>query len=215
MRVRDVFTAYTTIKEPCVYKKVIKKSRFFGRLFPVKSMQEAQDKIEQCKKEYWDAAHNCSAVVLGARGEYTRCSDDGEPARTAGVPMLETLKQSGLTDVLAVVTRYFGGVLLGTGGLVRAYSLVVAEALKMARKTKYMPIALFEVTLPFKIWNRAEAQFAANGYVIRNIRYTDVVTAEVCTALGREEQLRKSISELTAGAARAKEKGIEYSNFDL
>ena len=109
-----------------------KKSRFICVVRPVHSEQEAAAFIEEVKKKYWDARHNCSAFVLGNRQELTRCSDDGEPGGTAGRPMLEVLLGEGLCDVAAVVTRYFGGTLLGTGGLVRAYSGAVKEALAYA-----------------------------------------------------------------------------------
>jgi uncharacterized YigZ family protein len=106
-----------------------KKSRFIASVQSVRSQEEADDFILRTKKQYWDARHNCSAMVLGERGEFRRSSDDGEPSGTAGRPMLSVLTGEGLTDVCAVVTRYFGGVLLGTGGLVRAYSSAVQAAL--------------------------------------------------------------------------------------
>ena len=98
-----------------------KKSRFIATVRPVESEEEATTFIAEMKKKYWDARHNCSAFVIGERQELNRCSDDGEPAQTAGRPMLDVLLREGVTNVAVVVTRYFGGVLLGTGGLVRAY----------------------------------------------------------------------------------------------
>ena len=109
-----------------------KKSRFIATLAPVKSEEEAQAFIEQIKKQYWDARHNCTAFTIGSRHQLTRCSDDGEPAGTAGRPMLDVLLGEDIHDTCVVVTRYFGGTLLGTGGLVRAYSGAVREALKAA-----------------------------------------------------------------------------------
>lgn len=109
-----------------------KKSKFIALVRPISSEQEALDFIAEVKKKRWDARHNCSAFVLGKNNELTRCSDDGEPSGTAGRPMLEVLTGSGLHDVAVVVTRYFGGVLLGTGGLVRAYTQAVKNALDAA-----------------------------------------------------------------------------------
>lgn len=106
-----------------------KKSRFIATIQGVKTEQEAAAFIEKMKKKYWDARHNCSAFVIGSRGELTRCSDDGEPAGTAGRPMLEVLLAEELCNVAVVVTRYFGGTLLGTGGLVRAYTQAVKAGL--------------------------------------------------------------------------------------
>ncbi len=106
-----------------------KKSRFIATVREVKSEEEAQAFVEEMKKKYWDARHNCYAYVIGEHREYTRCSDDGEPGQTAGRPMLDVLLGEELYNTAVVVTRYFGGVLLGTGGLVRAYSKAVQEGL--------------------------------------------------------------------------------------
>lgn len=108
---------------------VEKKSRFIATVRRVETEQEAMAFIEEMKKKYWDARHNCSAFVIGGRGELTRCSDDGEPGGTAGRPMLEALLGAGVCNAAVVVTRYFGGTLLGTGGLVRAYTQAVKEGL--------------------------------------------------------------------------------------
>ncbi|GAB3601374.1 YigZ family protein [Microbacterium tumbae] len=123
----------STIAKAVERELVIKKSRFIAQIAPVASSEEADAIIAGVKKRFWDARHNCSAQVTGARGDRARSSDDGEPSGTAGVPMLEVLRRRELTDVVAVVTRYFGGVKLGAGGLVRAYSTAVSEALDLAR----------------------------------------------------------------------------------
>lgn len=109
---------------------VEKKSRFIGQIFPIHSEEEAQRIVNEIRKKHYDARHHCFAYVLGEKNEIERCSDDGEPSGTAGRPMLDLLVGAGVHDALAVVTRYFGGVLLGTGGLVRAYSAATKEALQ-------------------------------------------------------------------------------------
>lgn len=109
---------------------VEKKSRFIATVRRVETEEEAMRFVEEMKKKYWDARHNCSAFVIGSRGELTRCSDDGEPSGTAGRPMLEVLLGEGIRNIAVVVTRYFGGVLLGTGGLVRAYTQAVKAGLE-------------------------------------------------------------------------------------
>ncbi len=121
-----------TIAAPVEHELVIKKSRFIARVEPVASVEDADTVITQVRKQWWDARHNCTAMVTGLLGDQARSSDDGEPSGTAGVPMLEVLRRRELTDVVAVVTRYFGGVKLGAGGLVRAYSTAVSEALDLA-----------------------------------------------------------------------------------
>lgn len=127
-------TAYpSTIARAVDHVLVIKKSRFITHIAPVASPAEADAVIAAIKKRAWDARHNCAAQVTGALGDRARSSDDGEPSGTAGVPMLEVLRRRELTDVVAVVTRYFGGIKLGAGGLVRAYSSAVSEALDLAQ----------------------------------------------------------------------------------
>jgi uncharacterized YigZ family protein len=125
-------TLPSTVVETTVHEIVVKKSRFITRVAHVASVEAADEVVAAVRKEYWDARHSCVALVVGQRADRQRSSDDGEPSGTAGVPMLEVLRQRGLTDVVAVVTRYFGGVLLGAGGLVRAYSTSVSEALDRA-----------------------------------------------------------------------------------
>ncbi len=121
-----------TIAAPVEHELVIKKSRFIARIEPVGSVEDADAVIAAVHKRWWDARHHCSAMVTGLLADQARSSDDGEPSGTAGVPMLEVLRRRELTDVVAVVTRYFGGVKLGAGGLVRAYSSAVSEALDLA-----------------------------------------------------------------------------------
>ncbi len=122
----------STIAEPVEHEIVITKSRFVTTVAPVSDVADAERVIAEVKRRYWDARHNCTAMVTGTLGDQARSSDDGEPSGTAGVPMLEVLRRRDLTDVVAVVTRYFGGVKLGAGGLVRAYSSSVSEALDTA-----------------------------------------------------------------------------------
>ena len=118
--------------EPGTAEIVEKKSRFIASMCSVSTPEEAQAFIEQVKKKYWDAKHNCSAYVIGKDAQYTRCNDDGEPAQTAGLPMLEVLLHSEVRNVAVVVTRYFGGTLLGTGGLIRAYGKATTEGIAAA-----------------------------------------------------------------------------------
>ena len=123
-------SSYRVLLEGGEGEIVEKKSRFIATVRPVETEEEAIAFIEEMKKKYWDARHNCSAFVIGSRAELTRCSDDGEPSGTAGRPMLEVLLGDGVRNIAVVVTRYFGGVLLGTGGLVRAYTQAVKEGLE-------------------------------------------------------------------------------------
>lgn len=130
MENKQEYEQYRMLSKGAQAELVEKKSRFIATIRPVSSEEEAVAFIEEMKKKYYDARHNCSAFVIGSKGELTRSSDDGEPSGTAGRPMLEVLTGSGIRNIAAVVTRYFGGVLLGTGGLVRAYSGAVKMALE-------------------------------------------------------------------------------------
>ena len=129
----EQFLPYKCVLEGGTGEIVEKKSRFLAEVRRVETEGEAVAFVEEVKKRYWDASHNCSAFVIGRRGELTRCSDDGEPSGTAGRPMLEVLLGEGICNVAVVVTRYFGGTLLGTGGLVRAYGAAVKAGLENSR----------------------------------------------------------------------------------
>lgn len=200
---------YITVKEPCATELVIKKSRFIGQLYPVESMEQAQSVLAEVKKKYWDARHNCSAVVIGENGAYTRCSDDGEPQGTAGVPMLEALKGSGLTNVLAVVTRYFGGVLLGTGGLVRAYTSAVSEICAVAPKLRYRAFAVLRLEVPFKLWGKLEGSIYAIGGSVKNIEYAEQIRLHLYIPPENVQKFYKNFSEISAGKLFAEELGEE------
>lgn len=191
---------FVTLAMPCKVEQVVSKSRFICRLLPADDVKQAGAYIEACKKQYWDANHNCSAYVIGMLGEYTRSSDDGEPQGTAGMPMLETLKGSGITNILAVVTRYFGGTLLGKGGLVRAYGSSVSQALAIAQFTKHLPVSEYRIDLPFALWGKAESQFRSNGFQIGDVAYTACIGVQVFCDIGREQALLDVTQELSAGA---------------
>lgn len=130
---------------------VIKKSRFIATVCEVKSEDEAAAFIEEMKKKYWDARHNCSAYQVGPDGRFQRSSDDGEPAGTAGRPILEVLKKQGLTNTAIVVTRYFGGIKLGASGLIRAYSHAAALALEAADIAVYTPFTILTATVAYPL----------------------------------------------------------------
>lgn len=190
---------YRTILKPVEAEFTVKKSRFIGRLYPAASMDEARETLEKVKKQYWDATHNCSAIVVGERREYTRSSDDGEPQGTAGAPMLEALLHSGLTNVLAVATRYFGGILLGAGGLVRAYTACVSEAVQAAQIVQVRTYEAYTLTLPFKLWGRAEAALRSAGYALGDVAYTAEVTVKIYTQPGSGQRLAALAAELSSG----------------
>ncbi|MCI8775298.1 MAG: YigZ family protein [Lachnospiraceae bacterium] len=181
-----------------------KKSRFIANVSPAGTEEEALAFIEAMKKKYWDARHNCYAYVLGERGELVRFSDDGEPSGTAGKPILEVLLGMEVRNLVVVVTRYFGGTLLGTGGLVRAYTQAAQAgmAASVIRTMRYG--ALLFITTDYNGIGRIQYLLGMRKIMIEEPEYTDVVTLKVKVPYEEEEALRKEITEATAGKARIK-----------
>lgn len=187
-----------------------KKSRFIATVRKVESEQEAQLFIEEMKKKYWDARHNCSAYVIGQRGELTRCSDDGEPSQTAGRPMLEVLIGSGIRNIAVVVTRYFGGVLLGTGGLVRAYTQAVQEGLRNCSigRMRYGTRYLFETD--YNGVGKILYLLSEKGLSPQKADYTDIVSLQVLIPQEMVQQLLKEVTEATSGKTKITKQDDTY-----
>lgn len=179
-----------------------KKSRFIANVSPVETEEEALAFIGAMKKKYWDARHNCYAYVLGERGEIVRFSDDGEPSGTAGKPILEVLLGMEVRNLVVVVTRYFGGTLLGTGGLVRAYTQATQAgmAASVIRTMRYG--ALFAITTDYNGIGRIQYLLGMRKLMIEEPEYTNVVTLKVKVPCEEEEAFRKEITEATAGKAQ-------------
>lgn len=148
---------YVCLAQEAASELVIKKSRFLCRLIPAETEEQARQEIEKVRKEHYNARHNCFAMILGANRDFEKSSDDGEPQGTAGIPMLEVLRKSGLTNILAVVTRYFGGTLLGAGGLVRAYSGAVAQALEDARAERHIPAEALRFRIDYADYGKLQS----------------------------------------------------------
>ena len=171
-----MLTSYLTVKKRGQHEIEIKKSRFICTLAPVTSEEEAKALILEIKKEHWKASHNCSAFVIGETNEIQRSSDDGEPAGTAGVPMLEILKKRQLINTVAIVTRYFGGTELGKGGLIRAYGGVVAEALTAVGivQGSLQQEVILEIDYPNH--GKLENFMTSANYDLKETIFTDKVT---------------------------------------
>ena len=179
-----------------------KKSRFIATVRPVVTEEEAVSFINEMKKKYWDARHNCSAFVLGERQEITRCSDDGEPAQTAGRPMLDVLIKEGITNVVVVVTRYFGGVLLGTGGLVRAYQKAVQEGLSHSIIIDKRQGIQLLVQTDYNGVGRLQYLFGQQQLAVLDAQYGVDVVFTVLVPAEQKQSIEKMIVEQTNGAAR-------------
>ena len=180
---------------------VEKKSRFIATIRCVETEEEAQRFIEEMKKKYWDARHNCSAYVVGMQGEMTRCSDDGEPAQTAGIPMLQVLLNLKIRNVAVVVTRYFGGVLLGTGGLVRAYTKAVQEGLKSCRIGLKRYGVRWQIRTDYNSVGRILSILSEEDLIQEKAEYTDQVCFQVLVPVEKEKSLREQLTEATNGKA--------------
>ena len=179
-----------------------KKSRFIADIRPVSTEEEALAFIEEIRKKYWDARHHCYAYILGERGQQSRCSDDGEPSQTAGRPMLDVLTGEGLTDVCAVATRYFGGTLLGTGGLVRAYSGAVKEGLSQCVLMEKRPGRELAVTAGYGDVGKVQYLAAQAGIEILDTVYEADVRFSFLVSLEEEGGFVKKLTEGTAGRAK-------------
>ena len=181
---------------------VEKKSRFIATIRKCESEEEGMAFIEEMKKKYWDARHNCSAFVIGSRGELTRCSDDGEPSGTAGKPMLEVLTGSGIRNIAVVVTRYFGGTLLGTGGLVRAYTQAVKEGLAHCETGVMRKGCRLEIVTDYNDVGKLQYYFGQNGIVPVDSVYVENVKFILLIPVEKEENLRKNLTETTCGKVK-------------
>lgn len=184
---------------------VEKKSRFIATVQPVKTEEDALEFIERMKKKYWNATHNCYAYVLGERFQTQRCSDDGEPQGTAGKPMLDVLLGEEIHDVVVVVTRYFGGTLLGTGGLVRAYSKAVQEGLAASKIITRMYGYKLDIGTDYTGLGKIQYILGQRGLTILNSEYTDKVNLEVLLPAEELEPVVQEITEGTNGQAALKQ----------
>lgn len=176
-----------------------KKSRFIANVRPVKSEEEASAFIAEMKKKYWNATHNCSAFVVGEHNEIQRSNDDGEPSGTAGHPMLDVLLGEGIYNAAVVVTRYFGGTLLGTGGLVRAYSRAVLEGLKNSEVLEKQEGFLLRMQTDYSGIGKIQYILGQKGIFVTDSEYTDKVTVETLVPEELLVSLKEDITEGTNG----------------
>ena len=178
-----------------------KKSRFIAKVYKVENENEVSSYIEEARKKYWDARHNCYAYVIGNNNEITRCSDDGEPSGTAGKPILEVITRMGVHNCLIIVTRYFGGTLLGTGGLARAYTDASVTALNNSLLATQVSGVRYIVTTDYNGSGKIQYAMASVNATIADTEYTDKVTMKIVIEKEREKLLVDTITEITNGRA--------------
>lgn len=201
--------SYKTVERLGEAVLVEKKSKFIAHTKPVKNEQEALCFLQEMRSQYSDATHNVYAYIID-ENNISRYSDDGEPSGTSGMPVLDTLRKENIVDVITVVTRYFGGTLLGTGGLVRAYSQAASEALKNAGIVKRVLCQGFCLTVDYNLSGKVQYMLSNSGYFIEGIRYAEEVEFSVFVKNKEKESFLKEISETCAGNAKIKEIQEKY-----
>ena len=206
---------YKTVLEGGTGEIIEKKSRFIATVRPVRNEEEALAFLEEMRKQYWDARHNCYAYSVGMNREYTRCSDDGEPSGTAGRPMLDVILGEDIYNVAVVVTRYFGGVLLGTGGLVRAYSGAVQAGLGASKVIeKHHGISL-SLTADYTAIGKLQYIAGENQLPVLDTEYTDKVIMHLLVPNDQAGRIEKTITEATSGRVKMeKEKELYFADVD-
>jgi len=197
---------YLTVAREASAAIEVKRSRFIAHVSRVGDEAAARAFVERIRKQHWDARHNCSAFVLGPLGDVARSNDDGEPSGTAGAPMLKVLRGAGVSDVVVVVTRYFGGVLLGAGGLVRAYGDAARAGLDAAGQLERRLLDLWDLEVDHADAGRLENDLRTRGVTVRSVSYA----ARATLHLASETDLEALVHELTAAAASPRRTGQDW-----
>ena len=191
---------FTSVAKEFRHEYIVDKSRFITTIYPCTTEEEAQAFIGRINKEFWDATHNCTAYALGPKQEQQRSSDNGEPSGTAGKPMLEVLKKTGITNVAVVVTRYFGGIKLGAGGLIRAYSHSVAETLRLAPKELHTTRTQLQATIDYSLYGAVE-RFVQDQKLHYEANFGEHVTVTILVPPTDVEGIQKELQDMSHGAA--------------
>ena len=207
---KQEFPPYKVVYEAGEGEYEEKKSRFIANVMPVESEEEAAAFIESIRKKYYDARHNCPAFIIGKNREITRCSDDGEPSGTAGKPILEVLMGAGVTNVAVVVTRYFGGTLLGTGGLVRAYTQAAQAGLADAKIATMRYGTELLIGVDYTDVGKVQYLLGNEQIEIIDSKYAQSVDFEIRIPHERVEEVRKKLTEITCGRAVMEITGAGY-----
>lgn len=201
---------FKTILNEGQAEMVEKKSRFIATVRPVQNEDEARNFIEEIKKRYWDARHNVFAYQIGERNEIQRFSDDGEPQGTAGMPILDVLKGEDIKNTAIVVTRYFGGTLLGTGGLVRAYGRTAKEGILNAGIADISLYNEFSIITDYNLSGKIQYEIMQNEYILRDTIYSDKVEFVVFIEASKSETFKNNIINITNAAVEIHDKGTKY-----
>lgn len=204
-----------TIKEEHQIENVINKSRFIAHIRPVQNEEEAKAFINEIKSSHKDATHNCSAYTVGPEMNIQKANDDGEPSGTAGVPMLEILKKLEIHDACVVVTRYFGGIKLGGGGLIRAYSGAVRDVIYDIGRVELREAIPVTVTISYDLTGKFEYELASTPYMLRNQFYTDKVSYQIDVVEEDYDEFIQFLNRITASNYDLEEEDIKLLPFDI
>jgi uncharacterized YigZ family protein len=206
---------YVTVKKAGEHEIIIQKSRFITHVKRTETELEAQEFIQTLKKKYWDATHNCSAYLIGEHDQIQKANDDGEPSGTAGVPILEVLKKRKLKDTVVVVTRYFGGIKLGAGGLIRAYGKATSEGLDAVGIVERKLMQVFHVKIEYTWLGKIENELRSSIYILKNIQYLERVEIEVFVEEEKQQAFTEWMIELTNGQAEITKGEMTYLESDI
>ncbi|SET09233.1 uncharacterized protein, YigZ family [Oceanobacillus limi] len=207
--------SYFTVKEQGSDEIIVQKSRFIGYVRRVETEEAAQAFIQEIKKKHHDATHNCSAYIIGEHDHIQKANDDGEPSGTAGVPMLEVLKKQNLKDTAVVVTRYFGGIKLGGGGLIRAYGSTTSQAIATTGIVKRQLMQGHSITVDYTLLGKLENVLRNSEYIVDAINYLENVEIIVYAKNGEEETFKEWIVDLTNDQAQIQETDVKYIEIDV
>ncbi|WP_010197214.1 YigZ family protein [Bacillus sp. m3-13] len=206
---------YYTVKGNGEHEIIIQKSRFITNISRATTEDEALSFIQEIKKKYRDATHNCSAYLIGEHAQIQKANDDGEPSGTAGVPMLEVLKKKKLKDTVVVVTRYFGGIKLGAGGLIRAYGKAASEGLSATGLVERNLMQVMHTTIDYTLLGKVENEVRSSTYIIDNIEYQENVQVNVLIPALNKEDYLNWIIDLTHGKNNTTEGKLLYRETDV
>lgn len=206
---------YKTVKGYGENEINIQKSRFIAYIERAETEEQAQEFIQMIKKQNRDATHNCSAYLIGEHDQIQKANDDGEPSGTAGVPILEVLKKKNLKDTVVVVTRYFGGIKLGAGGLIRAYGKATSEGLNATGIVERKLMRVMHTTIDYTLLGKAENELRSSVYTIKEIHYLEKVELETFVEEGEKESFSAWMVELANGQAEIREGEVLYLEEDI
>lgn len=207
-------TSYRMLKDYADTYFIEKKSKFISYVQPIYSEEDALQFLSTIRKKHYDATHNCYAYILGESMNIQRSSDDGEPSGTAGIPILEVLKKEELTNSIIIVTRYFGGIMLGAGGLIRAYTEGAVKGIKAAGTVMVQPVAVHQLKMDYSFLSKLQYEISKKDYIIENIEYLENVTMRVLTKLDLEEAFIEDIAQWTNGSIAVESLGEQSLKVD-